>query len=250
VVCADVDEPAAEGTAAEINELDGASALAVACDVSSLDAVAELAGAAEDWLGAPVDLVVNNAGVGSGGLPIGSIPIDDWRWTLGVNLWGVVHGCHVFAPRLRSAGRGGIVNVASAASFASAPCMGPYNTSKAAVLALSETLAAELRSAGVAVSVLCPTFVKTNIAKNGRIRGPSPRSVEQFMDRTGWPAPKIARVTLDAHDRGRLHILPQIDARVLWGAKRCAPSTYVRAMAVVNRRMTRSVGSHLPADEP
>jgi NADP-dependent 3-hydroxy acid dehydrogenase YdfG len=143
VVCADIRLDSARETVRLI-EAQGGKALALACDVSSVEAVQALAEESEQWLRGPVDLVVNNAGVGSGGRPIGEVSIEDWRWTVGVNLWGVVHGCHVFAPRLRALGRGGIINVCSAASFAAAPMMGPYNVTKAAVLALSETLRAEL----------------------------------------------------------------------------------------------------------
>ena len=92
--------------------------------------------------------MINNAGVGAGGAAIGEAPLDDWLWTLGINLWGPIHGCHVFTPILRDAEPShaprGIINVASAAAFGAAPGMAAYNVSKAGVLSLSETLAAEL----------------------------------------------------------------------------------------------------------
>ena len=150
VVCSDLNLASAEETVAMIQKK-GGHALALACDVSQLEQVEALAEKSEQWLGNPVDLVVNNAGVGIGGRPIGEIPIEDWRFTMGVNLWGVVHGCHVFAPRLRALGRGGIINVCSAASFAAAPMMGPYNVTKAAVLALSETLRERLGARDVKI---------------------------------------------------------------------------------------------------
>ena len=108
------------------------------------------------------DLVVNNAGVAVGG-PVGAVPLDDWKWIFGVNLWGVIYGCHVFVPRFKAQGHGHVINVASAAGLLSAPEMGPYNVTKAGVVALSETLAAELSGTGVGVTVLCPTFFRTNI---------------------------------------------------------------------------------------
>ena len=119
------------------------------CDVSRIDDVARLAEMAQDWFGGPPTLVINNAGVGAGGTAIGDTDIDDWNWVLGINLWGPIHGCHVFAPILREAGYGGIINVASAAAFGAAPGMAAYNVSKAGVLSLSETLAAELSGTGV-----------------------------------------------------------------------------------------------------
>jgi NAD(P)-dependent dehydrogenase (short-subunit alcohol dehydrogenase family) len=169
VVCADLDADRAQRTAEAIN-LQGGHALAVQCDVAQEADVRALAQAAEIWLARPPSLVVNNAGVGIGGAPVGTTSLDDWRWAIGVNLWGPVNGCHVFAPALREAGYGGIINVASAASFAAAPNMAAYNVSKAAVLALSETLAAELSGTGVHVSVLCPTFVKPTSSRTDASR--------------------------------------------------------------------------------
>ncbi|MDT5329984.1 MAG: hypothetical protein QOF31_1281, partial [Mycobacterium sp.] len=169
VVCSDIDETAARATAEAITA-DGGQATSLRCDVSQLDDVVLLSKAAQDWFGGAPSVVINNAGVGAGGLPIGEVSVDDWNWVLNVNLWGPIHGCHVFAPILRDAGQpGGIINVASAAAFGAAPGMAAYNVSKAGVLSLSETLAAELSGTGVNVTVLCPTFVKTNIVESGRI---------------------------------------------------------------------------------
>lgn len=234
VVCADVDLATAKDTVAAI-EADGGAAYAVGCDVSVERQVADLADTAEQWLAAPVDLVINNAGIGTGGRVVGETPLADWERTLGVNLWGVLHGCHVFAPRLRAAGRGGIINVASAAGFAAAPKMGAYNVSKAGVLALSETLAAELSGTGVAVTVVCPTFVKTNITNNELIAAAAARAANTLMRLTGVTPERISRVTLDAHDRGRLYVVPQLDAQLIWRAKRLLPVPYARALGLIGR---------------
>ncbi|MFN3714305.1 MAG: SDR family NAD(P)-dependent oxidoreductase [Alcanivoracaceae bacterium] len=234
VVCSDINPATAEATAAAIRA-NGGEALAVACDVSKLDQVERLAEQAEAWLGCPVDLVINNAGVGAGGQNIGEIPIEDWHWVMGVNMWGVVHGCHVFAPKIRALGRGGIINVCSTASFAAAPLMGPYNVSKAAVLALSETLAAEMSGTGVAVTALCPTFVKTNIARDGRIPEGKSEFAAKLMQWTGIPAERVAKTTLDAMDRGQLYVLPQFDARTIWRTKRLLPTVYTRGAGLLSR---------------
>ena len=231
VVCADIDDTGAKETA----NLIGPQALAWHCDVSDAKAVAEMADAAEDWFARPTDLVVNNAGIGAGGTVIGDLPLDLWRKTIDVNLWGVVHGCHVFAPRMRAAGRGGIINVGSAASFAAAPRMAAYNVSKAAVLALSETLAAELAGTGVAVTVLCPTFVKTNIVNPDVVDESAARLAMTAMKWTGVSPESVARAALDGNDRGRLHVVPQVDAKVIWQTKRLVPATYTRALGVVER---------------
>ncbi|MFC6879387.1 MULTISPECIES: SDR family NAD(P)-dependent oxidoreductase [Actinomadura] len=231
VVCADIDLDAARATAALI----GADALPVRCDVAEERQVRELAATAGSWLDGPVDLVVNNAGIGAGGRTVGEIPLRDWRRTLDVNLWGVVHGCHVFVPDLIEQGHGGVINTCSAASFAAAPLMGPYNVSKAAVLALSETLAAELAGTGVAVTALCPTFVRTGIAGGPLIEARAAKLAATAMRWTGWSADRVARTALDAHDKGRLYVLPQPDARLVWRLKRHVPVTYVRTLGLLGR---------------
>ena len=231
VVCADIDDVSAKETA----DMIGARALSLVCDVSDGEAVAALADAAEDWFGRSVDIVVNNAGIGAGGVVVGEMSMDLWRRTIDVNLWGVVHGCHVFAPRMRAAGRGGIVNVASAASFAAAPRMAAYNVSKAGVLALSETLAAELSGTGVAVTVLCPTFVKTNIVNPDTIDDAAAALATAAMKWVGVSPESVARAALDALDRGQLHVVPQLDAKLIWQTKRLVPATYTRALGVIER---------------
>ena len=140
VVCSDIDEDAARKTADAI-VADGGQALALHSDVTDIDDVRLLADQAQSWFDGPPTLVINNAGVGAGGSMIGDTDLDDWTWVLDINLWGPIHGCHVFAPILREAGRpAGIINVASAAAFGAAPGMAAYNVSKAGTLSLSETL--------------------------------------------------------------------------------------------------------------
>lgn len=240
VVCADIRLATAEETVAMITAA-GGQALALECDVSQLAAVENLAAKSEQWLQGPVDLVINNAGVGVGGKTIGEIPIEDWHWTVGVNMWGVVHGCHVFAPKLRAQGRGGIINVCSTASFAAAPLMGPYNLTKAAVLALSETLKAEMAGSGIHVTALCPTFVKTNIVRDGRIPQSSSKMGQRLMEWTGRSADSVANTTLNALDRDQLYVLPQIDARMIWRLKRLMPSTYTSGAGLLQRLANRTL---------
>jgi NAD(P)-dependent dehydrogenase (short-subunit alcohol dehydrogenase family) len=241
VVCSDIDEAAAQITADAVVE-QGGKAMAVRCDVSKIDHVAALAEHAQSFFGAAPTLVINNAGVGAGGSAIGDVPLDDWAWTLGVNLWGPIHGCHVFTPILREAGPSnvprGIINVASAAAFSAAPGMAAYNVSKAGVLSLSETLAAELSGTTVRVTVLCPTFVKTNILESGRITEESSELVARLTRWIGFSADKVARICLDAHDRGELYCMPQLDAKIGWNIKRLAPQNYTRVAGLVSRTNT------------
>ncbi|HVQ52231.1 MAG TPA: SDR family NAD(P)-dependent oxidoreductase [Mycobacterium sp.] len=238
VVCSDIDETASRATADAI-VTDGGKATSLRCDVSQMDDVALLAKAAQEWFGGPPSVVINNAGVGAGGLPIGEVSIDDWNWVLNVNLWGPIHGCHVFAPIVRESGQpGGIINVASAAAFGAAPGMAAYNVSKAGVLSLSETLAAELSGTGVNVTVLCPTFVKTNIVEAGRITDKSTQMADRLMRWIGFSPEKVARMCLDTNDRGGLYCMPQPDARIGWGIKRFTPTVYTRAVGLATRVTT------------
>jgi short-subunit dehydrogenase len=235
VICADIDEARADETVALIERAHPGAAHAFRCDVAQREDVELLARFAETLFERPIDLVINNAGVGIGGKPVGHIGFDDWQWALGINLWGVVHGCEVFAPRLRAAGRGGIINVASAAGFAAAPSMAAYNVSKAGVLSLSETMAAELSGTGVAVTVLCPTFVRTNVARDGRITKESAQLADFLMRWTGFSPERVARTALDAHDRGQLYVLPQLDAHAVWLLKRCFPAQYTYVLGLLER---------------
>ena len=235
VVCSDIDLSAAEATAEMINS-QGGKAFAVRCDVSRIDDVRDLAAQAQSWFGGPPTLVVNNAGVVVGGHPIGETPLDDWSWTLGINLWGAIHGCHVFVPILREADFGGIINVASASAFGASPNLPVYSVSKAAVLSLSTTLAAELSGTGVRVTALCPTFVKTDIMARGRLTAESAEQGRKLMRWTGISPERVVRRCLNTYDRGGLYCMPQLDAKILWRVSRLAPTLSARGTGFVSRR--------------
>ncbi|WP_238421900.1 SDR family NAD(P)-dependent oxidoreductase [Gordonia sp. 'Campus'] len=235
VLCADLSLDRARETVARVEE-SGGFARAVECDVARYDDVEALASAAQQYFGQNPDLLVNNAGVGAGGRRVGDIGLDDWNWVVGINLFGVIHGCEVFAPLLRTQSRAGIINVASAAAFNSAPVMGPYCVSKAGVMSLSETLAAEMAGTGIAVTVVCPTFVATNVARDGRI-APGPAEFAAKRVETGMTPEVVVRKALAANDRGRLYVMPQIDAKIAWRAKRLAPAAVTRVMALGTRVM-------------
>jgi NAD(P)-dependent dehydrogenase (short-subunit alcohol dehydrogenase family) len=242
IVCSDIDEGAARKTAAQIVAA-GGQALALRCDVSKVDEVYRLADQAQPWFDGSPTLVINNAGVAAGGAFIGDTELADWTLVLNINLWGPIHGCHVFAPILREAGRpAGIINVASAAAFGAAPRMAAYNVSKAGTLSLSETLAAELAGTGVNVTVLCPTFVKTNILKtapdSAAISQQSAQLADHLMRWTGFSAERVARMCLDTLDRGGLYCMPQPEARLGWGIKRFTPTAYTRAVGLATRVST------------
>ncbi len=222
ILVADLDEAGARET---ISRLRGAEAHFRLCDVAKAEDVAGLADEAYERFGA-VDLLVNNAGVAVSG-QVGDISLDDWQWIMGINLWGVIHGCHHFLPRMRATARGHILNVASAAGLLSAPNMAPYNVTKSAVVALSETLYGDLAGGPVGVSVLCPTFFKTNIGKSGRTTDKSLGPVlEALLERGKIQAEGVAELALQGCERGDLYITPHADGRAMWRIKRLSPSVF------------------------
>ena len=154
VICADVDGDAAEKTAALCAER-GGTGRAERCDVTDAAAVIALAGRT-----GPVDVLVNNAGVGMTGR-FADMTVDDWRWIRSVNLDGVVHGCAAFGPGMVARRSGQVVNVSSGLAYTMRATEAAYVTTKAAVLALSRCLRADWAEYGVGVTAVCPGFVNT-----------------------------------------------------------------------------------------
>ncbi|MFL0035858.1 SDR family NAD(P)-dependent oxidoreductase [Acinetobacter baumannii] len=231
VVCADINLEAAEETVKLIEQL-GQKAFAIQCDVGQAEQVQTLADQAEQLLDHPVTLIINNAGVGLGG-KFDEMSLEDWKWCMHVNLWGVIHGCHAFVPKFKKLGYGAIINVASAASYTAAPEMSVYNVTKAGVLALSETLSAELRKFNIKVNVLCPTLVPTNIIKNGRIPGRYSKLADHaLMNYAMTTSDAVAALTLNRLDRGQLYTTPQIDAKLFWLMKRTSPTLYAKFLGL------------------
>jgi NAD(P)-dependent dehydrogenase (short-subunit alcohol dehydrogenase family)/pimeloyl-ACP methyl ester carboxylesterase len=164
VVIVDRDLEAAEKTATAVREA-GAGAAAYQADVSDDSAMNALAGQVNDEHGV-VDILVNNAGIGMAGRFLETTPAH-WDNILAVNLRGVLNGSRAFATQMVDRGEGGtIINVSSAAAFLPSKSMIAYGTTKAAVLAFSEALRADLADDGITVTAVCPGFVNTNIAKS------------------------------------------------------------------------------------
>jgi NAD(P)-dependent dehydrogenase (short-subunit alcohol dehydrogenase family) len=166
IVLADIEETALATTEHEIARL-GVKTLAVPTDVSDEAAVQALAAASVERFGA-VHVVCNNAGVANASDPWFG-PLSAWKWVLGVNLWGVIHGIRAFLPMMAMQGEGHIVNTASVAGLV--PGLHPsYDASKHAVVAISEDLYSAMNVAGlgVGVSVLCPGWVRTRILDSER----------------------------------------------------------------------------------
>ncbi|MBS0211042.1 MAG: SDR family NAD(P)-dependent oxidoreductase [Planctomycetes bacterium] len=179
-----------------------------------------------------IDLLVNNAGVAGSG-EMGTMPLEDWRWLMEVNLWGAIYGCHAFVPWLKENPRGAhVLNIASLAAFTAAPAMAAYNVSKAGVLTLSETLYAELAAKNVGVTVVCPGFFATNLAATGRFGATEHRDfVTMRMRRASITADSVAQAALAAVERKRLYVVLPARVRRWWWLKRLLPGVFTRFLA-------------------
>jgi len=158
---------------------------------------------------ARVDVLVNNAGIAVGG-PVERLSLDDWRRIVGVNLWGVIHGCHHFYPRMVEQGGGSIVNVASMAAFAPFPGFTAYACTKYGVLGLSESLRAEAARHGVFVSAVCPGVVNTPIYEGmeyrragGRPAREAGNMAKKAAERLGCSPSRVAEAVVEAVERRR-----------------------------------------------
>ena len=220
---------------------------ALACDVTREDALQ----AAADWLQREwggVDVVVNNAGVAQMG-GIAETTLDDWRWAVDINLLGVVRGCRVFAPLLRTQGGGQLVNIASMAGLVHMPQAAAYNATKASVVALSETLQLELEPDNIRVSVVCPAFFRTGLAKNMRAANPQLEGMtKRLVERARMGADEIAERIFAGIERGDPHILTHPEARRFWRLKRMLPYRWYlalmrRQLAQVAARMQRKAAT-------
>lgn len=235
LLLSDLNQDGAEQVAREARAAGAREAETARCDVTKVADVEALAERTMQLWGG-LDLLVNNAGVGVGG-DVGKTSLDDWHHAIDVNLWGVIHGCHVFVPILRRQGAGHLLNVASIAGLVYAPHMAPYNVSKAGVVALSETLRAELARHGVGVTTLCPSFFETNILNESRgIDERQLRFARSRMARSPLDAAGVADAALAAVEAGQLHALPMSDARWMWLARRLSPELFSRALVKLRER--------------
>ncbi|MGP2438732.1 SDR family NAD(P)-dependent oxidoreductase, partial [Streptomyces sp. JW3] len=217
VVAVDRNGAAALDTAERARAAGAQAAWAETTDVSDEQAMEKLAGkvAAEHGV---LDILVNNAGIGLSGSFFDTTP-EDWRDVLGVNLWGVIHGCRLLGRPMAERGQGGhIVNVASAAAYQPSRLLPAYGASKAAVLMLSESLRAELAGKGIGVTAVCPGLVDTGITATARFAGAGAAEEQRRQRRTArlyglrnYPARKVADAILEAvvRDRAVVPVTPE-----------------------------------------
>jgi NADP-dependent 3-hydroxy acid dehydrogenase YdfG len=184
-----------------------------------------------------LDVMINNAGVAGGGSMM-EVSLEDWRWIIDINVMGVVHGSRAAIPHLQRNGTGLLVNVASAAAFASAPGMISYNATKAAVLSISETLVNELRPIGTQVSVVMPSFFRSSLLET--LRGPDHArlSAHEAMRRSEYPVEQAALDLLTECADGRTYIVLPKAARKMWRMKRWMPLRFLDRVRQLTQRQS------------
>jgi NAD(P)-dependent dehydrogenase (short-subunit alcohol dehydrogenase family) len=229
----DINDAGARETV-EMVEKAGGSGEVYHADVSSPEAIKAMAGHFfNSWGG--VDLLVNNAGVASAGF-VGDVPLEDWRWVHGINFWGMLYGCHEFIPRMKVQGGGHIVNVASSAGLISPAELAPYDTTKAAIISLSEALRVEVSPHNIGITVACPMFFKTNLLECARYTDDWELDwVECTFQYARLTSDEVARRIITAVKKDKLYVVPQLTGRFLWLSKRLMPGIYYDLMRFLNR---------------
>ncbi|GAA3519423.1 SDR family oxidoreductase [Aeromicrobium panaciterrae] len=216
--------------------LDGVSYLTL--DVTQdVDWAKALDWVTEQWGG--LDYLFNNAGVAAGGR-IELSEMDQWQWIVDINLLGVARGCRTFTPMMKEQGSGHIINTASAAGLIHPPRMTEYVAVKAGVVAISESLFHELKPFGVMVSVICPTFFKTNLTESLRGKDEAAnKSAEKLISKAKLSADTIAARVIKGIEKGKHIILTDRDGKVAYSAKRFARPVYYSMMKKASVQMSK-----------
>ncbi len=177
-----------------------------------------------------LDLQINNAGVGDGGL-FGEYGLDNWEWITGINQMAVVYGSHFATQVMKKQRSGHIISIASAAGLANMPNMSMYNVTKAAVISLMETLYAELYSFGVTVSVVCPTFFRSNVMQFNRGDKQATAIGQHIIQRAKYSPDEIADYVLTQAGKNVFYVLHPYQARLVFHIKRFLPNLFLRYKA-------------------
>lgn len=226
---ADVDRIGLDETAALVAGR-GAKVSTTVVDVASAPEMEAFAHHVETNHGG-AQILVNNAGVVIAGA-FADQRLTDLAWLVGVNYWGVVHGCHFFIPLLRREDEGHIVNLSSMFGFLGLPGQSGYCATKAAVRALSESLYAELRGERIGVTTVHPGCIDTSIVRSGRMDDEAMRrDVQALFDRRGAPPDSVACAIVRAIEKNRLFARVRPESWATDVLKRLFPTAIHRFVA-------------------
>ena len=235
VACVDLTLARSEATR---EQLPGHGHLALTADVGSDEAMAALQVAIErDWRG--LDVLINNAGIASGGAMI-ETTMTEWQQVLNIDLLSVVRGCRLFLPGMLAAGSGQILSTASFAGLAGAPGAMTYGVAKAGVVALSEQLRAEVERRGVKVGVICPSFFRTNLIDTAIGSDKVKTLALKMMDSSPDSLDSVADAVFAAAERGDFMIIPTRREPMRWRIKRWFPEFYFRRLVKMSARLRGS----------
>jgi NAD(P)-dependent dehydrogenase (short-subunit alcohol dehydrogenase family) len=250
LVLCDIDKEGLAETESGIRTLGKGECAPHTVDVASAEQMADFASAVHERFGA-VDILMNNAGVAIGGGFLDT-SLADWEWILGVNLRGVILGCHFFVPRMLERGRGGhVINVSSAAGYVANASLAAYSTTKFGVLGLSEALRDELAPHRIGVTTVCPGVIDTPITRAARLVGPlaTERARAEMVatyQRRGYGPERVAENVLRAVARNRAVAPISPEAWTLYYLKRFTPGLVAWLGRVLGERNRRRLSDPAP----
>ncbi|MBU3004419.1 SDR family NAD(P)-dependent oxidoreductase [Paraglaciecola arctica] len=258
IVIADIDQNQLTEAQRKLQETN-IPVLACALDVTNYQQWQETVTAAQNKFG-NIHMLVNNAGVGGVPGSVEDTKLETWKWVMDVNVMGVVNGTQAVAPSMKQHNEGGwIINVASMAGMNGVPYSGAYAASKAAVVSMSESWAGELKRHNIAVSALCPAFVKTRIHESLRNlqdeyqevkdQGAAKAATSQGVNKakelveSGIPTSMLAKRVVEALQSGQTYIFTHPNFR--------APIAYRSSLldAAFADAENSPIVSHLKDDE-
>ncbi len=234
VACVDLIADRVEAARAS---LPGQGHIALLADVGSDDSMQALFDQIQNQWGG-VDVLINNAGIASGG-PMIETTMDEWRKLLEVDLLSVVRGCRLFLPGMLAVGKGQILSTASFAGLAGAPGIMTYGVAKAAVVALSEQLRAEVFDKGILVGVICPSFFRTNLIDTAVGSDRTRKMALRLMDTSPDTCDSVADNVFASAQRGQFLILPTKHEPMRWRMKRWFPNMYFNTLTKLVKQHTK-----------
>jgi len=234
VACVDLIADRVEAARAS---LPGEGHISLLADVGSDESMQALFDEVQKQWGG-VDVLINNAGIASGG-PMTETTMEEWRKLLEVDLLSVVRGCRLFLPGMLAAGKGQILSTASFAGLASAPGIMTYGVAKAAVVALSEQLRAEVFDKGILVGVICPSFFRTNLIDTAVGSDKARKMALRLMDTSPDTVDSVADNVFRAAERGQFMIIPTKREPGRWRLKRWFPGIYFKVLTRLVKQHTK-----------
>jgi NADP-dependent 3-hydroxy acid dehydrogenase YdfG len=207
-------------------------------DVADRDAMFDLAAKVEASHGG-ADLILNNAGVAFGA-PVAEMSVDDCKWLMDINFWGVVHGTQAFLPHFVAKGSGHVANISSIFGLIGVPTQAAYNASKFAVLGFTEALRHEMRGTDIGVSTIHPGGINTNIVRHARVQqGPEAEAereeaIQRFAQFTMTQPDGAAKIIMKGLRKNKARILIGPDAHIVDWVRRLFPASYLRLLPMMD----------------